>query len=185
LDLGSFGVRLLLRILGLDFATDNKLAHVVLLGQIEKFANLARSLGTETFRVRDVGDSGDFLVTLLDDDDREDREIGADDAASDGFPLSFSGAAGSVARVAFGEKETDTGGVKDTILHGKALLVVAASDFEDVSFEFVANGVSGDFLANPLVHESAQPTLIFDFNELLTAIGRIGNVKLHYAELSC
>jgi hypothetical protein len=74
------------------------------------------------------------------------------------------------------------------------LFVVATSDFEDVAFEFVSNGVSSDFLANlrrmsiwfdgrekrskyPLVHESAQTTLIFDFNELLTAIGRIGDLK--------
>jgi hypothetical protein len=114
--------------------------------------------------------------------------------------------------VAFGEEETNTGGMEDTlkfesvvahkrknlsagayILHGEALFVVAASDFEDVAFEFVSNGVSSDFLANlhrmsilfqgekgsnyPLVHECAQPTLIFDFNELLTAIGRIGDLE--------
>jgi hypothetical protein len=120
LDLGGLGVGLLLRILGLDFPSDNKLADIVLLGQIEKLANFARSLGTETFRVRDIGDSGNFLVTLLDDDDREDREIGADDAASDGFAFSFSGTAGSVARVPFGEEETDTGGMEDTLKIGSA-----------------------------------------------------------------
>jgi hypothetical protein len=74
------------------------------------------------------------------------------------------------------------------------LFVVTAGDFEDVAVEFVAEGVSRDFLANlrsmrmplggwkqsvsyPLVHECAQTTLVFDFDELLAAIGRIGDLK--------
>ena len=72
------------------------------------------------------------------------------------------------------------------ILHWKPLLVVSTSNFEDVAFEFIANCISWHFLTYlqcvsttlqrtiyPLVHECAQTTLIFDFDELLTAIGRI------------
>jgi hypothetical protein len=167
LDLGSLGVGLLLRILGLNFPTDNKFSDIVLLCQIEKLANLARSLGAEAFGLSDVGNSGDLFIALFDNDNGKDSEIGTNDAASDGFAFSFSGTSGSVARVAFGEEETNTGGMEDTlkfesvvahkrknlsaglyILHGEALFVVPASDFEDVAFEFVSNGVSSDFLAN-------------------------------------
>ena len=81
------------------------------------------------------------------------------------------------------------------ILHWKSLLVVSTSNFEDIAFEFVANCISWDFLTNlqymsttfrtkiyPLVHECAQTTLIFDFDELLTAIGRI--CDLHRVSLN-
>lgn len=73
------------------------------------------------------------------------------------------------------------------------MFVVAAGDFEDVAVEFVTEGVSRDFLANlhsvsmslggckevsyPFVHECAQTTLVFDFDELLAAIGRIGDLE--------
>jgi hypothetical protein len=62
LDLGSLGVGLLLRILGLNFPTDNKFSDIVLLCQIEKLANLARSLGAEAFGLSDVGNSGDLFI---------------------------------------------------------------------------------------------------------------------------
>jgi hypothetical protein len=77
------------------------------------------------------------------------------------------------------------------IFHGKPLFVIAASDSKNVSFEFVADCISRDFLTNlyrvkiqlrerlnySLVHEGTQAPLVFDFNELLTAIGRIRDLE--------
>jgi hypothetical protein len=52
---------------------------------------------------------------LFDDDDGENREIGTDDAASDGFTFAFTGTTGTITRMAFGEEETDTSWMEDTL----------------------------------------------------------------------
>ena len=67
----------------------------------------------------------------------------------------------------------------DALLHGEALLVVAAGDFEDVAFELGGDAVAGDFLAHALVHEAAEFAVVFDFDELLGAVGGVGEVELH------
>lgn len=85
-----------------------------------------------------VGQAGEVVVALLDDGEGEDGQIHADDAATDGLALALTGAAGTVAGVAFGEEEADTGRMHDTLLHGETLLVVAAGDAEDVALELVA-----------------------------------------------
>lgn len=77
------------------------------------------------------------------------------------------------------QQEADTRRVHDALLHGEALLVVAAGDFEDVAFELGGDAVAGDLLAHALVHEAAEFAVVFDFDEFLGAIGRVGDVKLH------
>lgn len=76
------------------------------------------------------------------------------------------------------------------VLHGKSLLVVSASDLEYISLKFISNRISRNFLANlhnqpspltegpySLIHERPQTTLIFDFDQLLSAIGRVSNLR--------
>lgn len=67
----------------------------------------------------------------------------------------------------------------DSLLHGKTLLVVAAGDFEDVTSELGSYAVAGDFSAHAAVHEDAEFAIIFDLDELLGSIGRIGYVEFH------
>lgn len=67
----------------------------------------------------------------------------------------------------------------DTLLHWETLFVVAAGDLEDVAFEFGSDAVADDFLAHALFHEATESALIFDFDEFLGAVGRIGDVELH------
>ena len=67
----------------------------------------------------------------------------------------------------------------DTLLHRKALLVVAAGDFEDVAFEFGTDAVASDFLAHAFVHEGAEFAFVFDLDEFLGAVGWVGDVELH------
>ena len=50
--------------------------------------------------------------------------------------------------MAVGEEKSDTGWMHDTLLHRKSLLVVAASDLEDVTFEFVADAVTCNLCAH-------------------------------------
>jgi len=98
--------------------------------------------------VDDVGEARDVSITLLDNAEGEDREIHADDAATDRLSLALTGASGSVARVALGEEEADTGRVHDTLLHGETLLVVSTSDAEDVALELIADGVTRNLSAH-------------------------------------
>ena len=67
----------------------------------------------------------------------------------------------------------------DALLHREALLVVAAGDFEDVAFELGGDAVAHDLLAHALVHEAAEVAVVFDLDEVLGAVGRVGDVELH------
>ena len=57
--------------------------------------------------------------------------------------------------MAVGEEETDAVGDEDALFHWETLLVVSAGDAEEVALEFVAEGVSGDFLGDFLFVEDA------------------------------
>lgn len=77
LDLGGLGV-LLLALLG-DGAADDELADVVLLVEVEESADLGGTLGTESLGHDNVGQAGQLVLTLLDDAEGEDREVGTGD----------------------------------------------------------------------------------------------------------
>jgi hypothetical protein len=62
-----------------------------------------------------VGESFDLSGTLLDDHEVEDGKIVVDDAASDRLSLSLTSSAGSVARLALGEKELNSTDRADTL----------------------------------------------------------------------
>jgi len=172
LDLWCFGIWLLALTLWLNLATNNELANIIILGETKELSDLCSTLGTEALGVNNIGDAGDVAVALLDDAECEDGQIHGDDATTDGFTLTLTGAAGSVAGVTVREEEADTSGVHDSLLHGETLLVVTAGDAEDVTFEFVADAVTWDFSTHSLIHEDAESPLVFDLDELLAAIGR-------------
>lgn len=153
--------------------------HIILLGEAKHSPDLGGPLGTEPLGVDSVGEAWDVCIALLDDAEGEDGQVHADDAAADRLALALAAAAGAVARVAICEQEPDTGRVHDALLHGEALLVVAAGDSEDVALELVADAVAGHLCAHALLHEDAQLALILDLDQLLRAVGRVGNVQLH------
>ena len=61
-----------------------------------------------------------------------------DDAATDGLALTLSGTTLSVTLVALVHEQTDTVVTEDALTHGESLLVVTASDAQDVAGEFVS-----------------------------------------------
>ena len=67
----------------------------------------------------------------------------------------------------------------DTLLHGESLLVVTTGDLENVACELRTHRVAGNFVAHAALHEDAEFALVFDFNELLGAIGRVGDIEFH------
>jgi hypothetical protein len=152
LDFRSLGVWFLVRIFGLYFPPDDKLSHIIFLCQVEEFADFAGAFGTKTFGVSDIGEAREIIVALLYDHHGKNREIGTDDTSSNRFAFTFTGTTGTIARMALGKEKTNTSGMENTlriseidkkmggyVLHGKSLLVISASDFEDVAFKFIAN----------------------------------------------
>lgn len=132
-----------------DRAGDDECStYIVILAEAEEAADLGGTLGAEALGVDDVGQAGNVGLTLLDNGESEDGEIHADDAATNRLAFALTGAAGSVAGVAVGEEEADTGRVHDTLLHRETLLVVATGDAEDVALELVAKVVTGNLLAH-------------------------------------
>ena len=117
LDLGSLGVRLGTLGLAGDFTSDDKLPDVVVLAQVEEPPDLGGPLGSETLGEDGVGKTGNVVVSLLDDDDREDGNVGVDDASTDRLALALAVSTGSVTRVTVGQQESDTVGKEDSLLH--------------------------------------------------------------------
>ncbi len=197
LDLGGLGVRLLALVLGFDFPANDVLANllksatlhathtsptdIVLLLQAEEAADLGRALRSQALRMDRVGQARDLPVAELDDAEREDGEVRADDAAADALPLALAGAPRAVARVAGGEQQAHARRVHDALLHREALLVVAARDAQHVALELVAEAVRGDLLAHPPVHEDAQLAVLVHVEHLLRAVRRVRDVELHRA----
>jgi len=180
LDARSLGVGLGTLLLGLDLTANDELADIIILAETEEAADLGGTLGAETLGVDNVGKAGDVVLTLLDNSEGKDRQVHGNDATADGLALALTGTAGAVARVALSKKQTDTSGVHDTLLHGETLLVVATGDLEDVTLPLVTDGVTGNLLTHAAVHEDAETALIFNFDELLGAVGGVRDVKLHY-----
>lgn len=131
--------------------------NIILLAQTKESPNLRRTLGTKSLGLDDISQTWNVSFALLHNGESENSEILTDNAASDGLSLAFTGSARSVAGVTVGEEESDTSrehlwedksqrmfcalalslceersSTYDTLLHGKALLVVAASDAEDL-----------------------------------------------------
>ncbi len=120
-----------------------------------------------------------LALALLDNRQRQHRQIHAHNAAPHALALPLARPTRTVAAVAVTQQQPHTRGVHDALLHGEPLLVVAARDLEDVAFEFGAQVVAGDLLAHAAVHEHAEFALIFDFDQLLRAVGGVGDVELH------
>ena len=162
-----------------DWRRSYEKTHIIFLAETEEAADLGGTLGTETLGVNDVCQTGNVGIALLDDGQGENSEVHGDDATADGLTLALTGAAGTVARMAVSEEETDTSRVHNTLLHRETLLVGSTGDAQDVALEFVADAVSGDFLTHAAVHEDTELALVFNFDQLLCAIVGVGDVELH------
>ena len=97
LDAGGLGV-VFLALAG-DGAADDELADVILLVQTEETADLGGTLGTETLGDNGVGQTGQLLLTLLDDAEGQDGKVEVGDSTTDGLALALTGAAGAVAAI--------------------------------------------------------------------------------------
>ncbi len=119
LNLGSLGVRLRTLLLSSNLPPDHKLPDVILFAQIEKLPDLGGTFGTQSFRQNGIGQPWDLGISLFDNDDGQDGDVGVDDTSSNGFSLSFTGSTSSVTRVTGGKEESGSLREKDTLFHGE------------------------------------------------------------------
>jgi len=179
LDLGGLGVRLGSFLLGDDLTTDNELANVIRLVEVEEATDLGSPLGTKSLGEDFVGKTGDVGLSLLDNDKVEGTNVGTDNATANGLALAFTGSAGSVARVTLGEEELDSVGNQDTLLERETLLVVSTGDPQDVSLELVSESIGRNLLGHTLLVEDASLALVIDLNGLLLPGGRVSKAQFH------
>lgn len=100
---------LLLAFFQSQWSLDDVLADVVFLGEIEELANVAGAFRSETTWNVDVGQSGNFLLAFANDNQRQSREVGIDDASANGFTFALSGTTWTIARMSFLQEQADTG----------------------------------------------------------------------------
>jgi len=158
------------------------LADVVLLGKVEHLADTASSLRTTKAGLLIGGKTGEFLLTLLDDDKVEDSEVRRDDATTDGLAtaLTLPAAVTTEALVSRAHEEADTLVGENTLLHGETLLVLATHNLEDVALEVITKNITLNLGTDTPVIESTKLRFIINFHFLLAASGGVSNVELHF-----
>jgi len=180
LYLGLLGVLLATLLLVGAGARNDILAYVILVAQVEELADLACTLGTNTARDNLVGKTRDLLLTLLDNDAVDNREIVGNDAATDSAATTHSiSLATTITDGAGLKKKADTVVHKNTLLHGETILIVTTSDTKDVTLEFITQRRSIHLIADAHFHEDAELLLIIDIEHLLTTSARASDVDLH------
>ena len=151
LDLG--GLTDLLALLAGELAVDDVLANIVVLGQVEKLADIVGTLGTQTTGNGFVGQSLDGLFSDLGDYQVQDSDVLSYNASTDGLALAHTTATLAVARHTIFKKQTHASVLQDTLLHRETLLVVATRDAENVSRVLIAESVARNLGSDPLVVE--------------------------------
>lgn len=137
LDLGG--------LLGLaGVSSDDELSHVVSLGQVEQLSDLVGSLRTQSSGLDLVGQTGDLLSPLLNNDQVHHRQIRSHDATTDGLSLAGALSSGSEALHILVKQESDASVGQNTLHHRETLLVVTATNADNVTGEFLTERVSGD-----------------------------------------
>jgi len=97
---------LLLR--ALDLPPHNVLSDVVLLCQVEELSDFGRPLGAKALWEGDIGQPGNIIITLLDDNHRQNGNVGTDNASADGLALALAGPSDTITGMAVGKEKADT-----------------------------------------------------------------------------
>ena len=132
---------LLLTSLGFKLTTVgvHVLANIILLGQREKLANLARTLRTAQARDFSVGQTRDIRVALLDNDQVKNGDFLGDNATTACLATAFTLATPVRAETArtLGHEQEHALVRHHALLHTETLLVVTTHDFEHVTLPFL------------------------------------------------
>jgi len=154
------------------------LAYIILLFEVEQFTNLVGTFGPETTGYGIIGETGHGIIPDFDHGKVQYGDIVGDDTAADGLAFTFPGASLTIALVTLVHEETYAMIAEDALSHGKALFVVTARDAEDVAGEFLAEDGAVDFLGHAAFVQVLKTFFVVDFDDLLEARGRDGDVDL-------
>lgn len=115
LDLGWDALGLLALLDG-EWALDDVLPDIILLGQIEQFADLGGTLGSQALGDGDISKAGDLSFTLLHNDQSKDRQVGVNNAATHRLALPLASSPFPVARVALAEQQAHTAWTQTNVM---------------------------------------------------------------------
>lgn len=107
LNFGGLGGGLLV-VLGGQRATHNEATHIIFLAQVVELADLASTLGSQATWDGGVGETGNVLLTLLQDDQSQHGHVGVHDASTHRLALTLASAAWTVAGVSLLQEQTHT-----------------------------------------------------------------------------
>ena len=82
--------------------------NIILLAKTKESSDLGGSLGTQSLRHNNVGETWDVLLTLLDNGQSKDRQILANNATANRLSPSLASPSRSIAGVPVGEEESDS-----------------------------------------------------------------------------
>lgn len=181
LDLGSLAPRLTSLLLGRDLATDDVLPHVVFLRQIKKRTQFVGALRPQAPRNSNVSQARDSIVTRLDDDQVEHRDLVGNDASANALALALAAAHSKAPapRLALVHEETHARGRDNTLLHREPLLILTAHHFEDVPLILIGDVLAVNLLRQTPVVKVTKPTLIVELDKLLRTRRRVRQIELH------
>jgi hypothetical protein len=132
-------------LLGLaSLSADDELSDIIRLGQVEELSDLVGSLGSQSSGLDLVRQTGDVLGSLLHNDEVHNRQIGSDDATTDGLSLAGTLPSGSETLHVLVEEKSDTSVGQNTLHHSESLLVVTTSNADDIAGPLLTEGISGD-----------------------------------------
>ena len=158
------------------------LANIIILGQVEKLADIVCTLGTQTTGDRVVGQSLDLLITKLGNNQVQNSNIVSNNASTDGLALSLTGTARSVGLVSLLAQKTNSSIGQDTLTHGEALLVVSTGDAENESLELISQDATVNFLGHAALVQVLETFLIIDFDDFLHSSAGASNIDLKRRE---
>jgi len=162
-----------------QLAADDVFGNIILRTEGERLPDLSSSLRAESARLLLISQTGNFAGALLKHPKGKDTEIGTGDAAPDRFALAFSSSLWAVTLNPLLEEDSDSAVDKDSLLHRKALLVVATCDSECVAVKLVSQNLSLDIRAHSPLVELAVDFVVIDLPDYLLAGRRVCYVVLH------
>jgi hypothetical protein len=157
---------------------DDILADIVVLGQVEKLANVVGTLGTQTTGDGLVRQTLDSLFSHLGDDQVQNGNIVTDNTSTDRLALSLTLAARSVGLVSLLTEKTDSRVCEDTLTHGEPLLVVSTRNAEDVSVKVFTEDATVNFLGHTAFVQVLETLFIIDVDDFLLSSAGASNIDL-------
>jgi hypothetical protein len=147
------------------------------LSKVEQLANMVRAFGTTHVGHLLIGETGKLTLTHLDNGEVEHGQFGGDNAPAARLATTLAITATHTAEAAgvARHQQTEAGLGEHTLLHREPLLVAYAHYLEDVSLEFLTEGITGHLMRNALLVETrAKLAVIFDAKLLLARSQSLG-----------